>query len=72
MDSLTVSQRKVLALISHGLTNADIAGILGTSEKTVKVHASAILRALSAPNRTTAALIYHGLPHGPEAGEAAI
>jgi DNA-binding NarL/FixJ family response regulator len=64
MHTLTTTQRTVLSLISRGCTNAEIAGALGIAEKTVKVHTSAILKTLDAPNRTTAALKYHGLPVG--------
>ncbi len=37
-DSLTPREREVMALIVSGLLNKQIAGELGTSETTVKVH----------------------------------
>lgn len=74
MDNLTFTQQQVLALVAKGATNREIACILsaerGTNmtEKTVKVHVSAIMKAIKAPNRTTAALLWHGLPTLPREG----
>jgi DNA-binding NarL/FixJ family response regulator len=53
---LTRRQSAVLALIGRGWSNRRIAGQLGVSEGTVKVHVNAILRALKLRNRTQAAL----------------
>jgi DNA-binding NarL/FixJ family response regulator len=57
LDLLTHRQRDVLALVGEGRSNKDIADTLGISEGTVKVHVSAILKALGTTNRTQAALI---------------
>ena len=54
---LTERQLEILALISKGLSNKLIARELFLSENTVKVHVSAILRALSLSNRTQAGLV---------------
>ena len=54
---LTEQQLEILALISKGLSNKLIARELFLSENTVKVHVSAILRALSLSNRTQAGLV---------------
>jgi DNA-binding NarL/FixJ family response regulator len=54
---LTERQLEILALISKGLSNKLIARDLFLSENTVKVHVSAILRALSLSNRTQAGLV---------------
>ena len=54
---LTGRQLEILALISKGLSNKLIARELFLSENTVKVHVSAILRALSLSNRTQAGLV---------------
>jgi DNA-binding CsgD family transcriptional regulator len=67
--SLTTRQHQILALIALGLTNADISMRLGCAEKTVKAHVTPILKALNVPNRTSAALAFHGLPWGPDAPE---
>lgn len=63
IDSLTPQQTRVFELLSDGLSNKEIARMLGLHESTVKVHVSAILSKLDCPNRTTAALIalYHRL-----------
>jgi DNA-binding NarL/FixJ family response regulator len=45
----------VLALLAHGLRNADIAERLVLSAKTVDHHVSSILRKLAVPNRAAAA-----------------
>jgi DNA-binding NarL/FixJ family response regulator len=48
---LTPRQREVLALIADGHSNKEIAYRIGTSEGTVKVHITAIMRALGVRNR---------------------
>jgi DNA-binding CsgD family transcriptional regulator len=53
---LTDRQWDVLRLLAQGLSNADIGGLLGMSENTVRIHVSAILKALKLSNRTQAAL----------------
>ncbi len=52
---LTPRQREVLAAMAAGLSNKQIGRRFGLSEKTVKVHVGAILRALGVANRTQAA-----------------
>jgi DNA-binding NarL/FixJ family response regulator len=47
----------VLGLLGSGLANADIAGRLGLSAKTVEHHVSAVLAALEAPSRLAAVQI---------------
>ena len=55
---LTGRQIDVLNLLSHGESNKAIARKLGLSEHTVKIHISAIFKALGVNNRTEAALAY--------------
>lgn len=57
ISQLTCQQKRVFALLSQGLSNKEIARMLGLHESTVKVHVSAILARLSCRNRTTAALL---------------
>jgi DNA-binding NarL/FixJ family response regulator len=45
---------EVLTLVAEGLHNAEIAGRLFLSEKTVAHHVSAVLRKLGVPNRVQA------------------
>jgi DNA-binding CsgD family transcriptional regulator len=52
--NLTPRELEVLTLVADGLHNAEIAGRLFLSEKTVAHHVSAILRKLGAPNRVQA------------------
>lgn len=52
---LTRRQRDVLILLARGLANKEIAQELGMSPSTVRVHVTAILRALDVENRTQAA-----------------
>lgn len=56
-ELLTERQLDILQLISKGLSNKLIARELHLSENTIKVHVSAILRALGLNNRTQAGLI---------------
>jgi len=55
-DPLTPRETEVLRLIAHGLSNRLIARDLVLSEKTVKVHVSAILAKLGVADRTQAAV----------------
>lgn len=57
LDRLTPRQIEILRLLGYGLRNVEIASRLSTTEKNVKTHVSAILRALAVPNRTCAALV---------------
>ena len=54
---LTARQAKVWCLLKEGKTNAQIAHTLGISENTVRLHVSAVLRALAVPNRIQAAMV---------------
>jgi NarL family two-component system response regulator LiaR len=55
-DPLTGREVEVLRLVAQGLTNADIAAVLGISPETVRTHVSSILAKLHVANRTQAAL----------------
>ena len=54
---LTPRQRSVLALLSQGFMNREIAEALGMCENTVKAHVKQVMRKLDASNRTQAALM---------------
>lgn len=54
---ITAGQMRVLELLSQGKTNREIANLLGLTEGTVKVHVSAIFKALNVTNRSQALLI---------------
>lgn len=51
---LTERQGQVLGLMVRGLSNRDIADQLGLSEGTVKIHATAVFKALGVNSRTQA------------------
>jgi DNA-binding NarL/FixJ family response regulator len=57
LKQLTPRENEVLALLSKGDTNADIAARLGMRESTVKAHVSRILTTLEVSNRVQAALL---------------
>ena len=57
IKSLTARQREVLRLLGHGNSNTEIASELKVAESTVRVHTSAILKALNVVSRTKAALV---------------
>src|SRR5690606_4369951 len=54
IERMTQRQREVLRLLVHGRTNRLIANELGLSDNTVKIHVSAVLRAIGAANRSQA------------------
>ena len=53
-EELTPRQLEILEQMTRGLTNADIARVLGISEQRVKEHVLTILSKLGAANRTEA------------------
>ena len=54
LGELGEQQKKVLALMTKGLTNPEIANHLGISVSTARYHVSAILRKLDVSNRSEA------------------
>jgi DNA-binding NarL/FixJ family response regulator len=52
---LTLRQVEVLRLLCDGRSNKEIGRMLGLSDKTVKVHVTAIFRAFNVVNRMRAA-----------------
>jgi len=66
--SLTAREQDILALLSEGQSNRDIAGHLFLSEKTVKAHLAAIFRKLGVTNRTQAAMVAVRMGVGPLPG----
>jgi DNA-binding NarL/FixJ family response regulator len=54
--SLSPRRLEVLGLVAKGLTNSEIASVLGISACTVKAHVAGILQALDLTNRTEAAV----------------
>jgi len=52
--ALTPRETEVLLLVAKGLTNGEIAGRIGRTEETVKVHVKNILQKLDARDRTEA------------------
>jgi len=55
-DELTLRQRRVLELLSQGMSNKQIARELAISEITVKAHVSSIFRKLGVTNRVQAVI----------------
>jgi DNA-binding NarL/FixJ family response regulator len=70
--SLTQRENDILALLSEGRSNRDIAGALFLSEKTVKAHLAAIFRKLGVTNRTQAAMMAVQMGVGPTPGALVI
>lgn len=57
---LTKSQARVLELLAEGKTNREIGEMLNVTEGTVKIHVSAIFKALGVGNRSQALLVAQG------------
>lgn len=49
-ESLTPREREVISMVASGMLNKQIAGQLGTSENTVKVHRSRAMEKMRAPS----------------------
>jgi DNA-binding NarL/FixJ family response regulator len=62
VEPLTSREHDVLEQMAAGLSNRQIADVLGISEHTVKFHVSAILGKLGVSSRSAA--IRHGLRQG--------
>jgi DNA-binding NarL/FixJ family response regulator len=54
---LTQGQSRVLVLLVQGKTNRQIAELLGVTEGTIKIHVSAIFKAMNVTNRSQAILL---------------
>lgn len=54
---LTTAQARVLELLAEGSSNRQIGELLGLTEGTVKIHVSAIMKAMGVSNRSEAALM---------------
>jgi DNA-binding CsgD family transcriptional regulator len=61
---LTPREALVLSLAGEGLSDAEIAARLGSSERTVRIHLSMILAKTGARNRSEAVELYGGAEHG--------
>lgn len=55
---LSPRQLEIMQLLAQGLSNKEIANILGITEGTIRVHLSAIFKAIKVSNRTEATLWY--------------
>jgi DNA-binding NarL/FixJ family response regulator len=59
--ALTVRQRQVLQSLQRGMTNRDIANVLGISERAVKGHVQELMRRMGATNRTQIVAMIAGM-----------
>ncbi|WP_093225493.1 response regulator transcription factor [Sphingomonas sp. NFR15] len=67
LETLSTAQRRVLAALTDGRLNKQIAGDLNVTEATIKAHLSAIFRKIGVQNRVQAILTMQPLldPHQP-------
>lgn len=69
---ITVREAEVAALVSHGLSNAQVGQMLCVSETTIKFHLAKLMRKLSVSNRVAVAAWawQAGLPDAPDVLDA--
>jgi DNA-binding CsgD family transcriptional regulator len=65
IERLSRRQLEVLELLAKGLTNEDLASVLGISPTTARTHVTAILARLEVGNRTAAAAVFRDWSAGP-------
>ncbi|MFT3772368.1 MAG: LuxR C-terminal-related transcriptional regulator [Minicystis sp.] len=65
LTRLSPRRREILELVAKGLTNDDIASVLGITPGTVRIHMTSVLADLHVANRTEAAAAYHTWKAGP-------
>jgi len=70
LETLTPREREVFALVVTGLLNKQIAGELGTSEKTVKVHRARVMEKMEAGSLAQLVKISERIEIGPEEPES--
>lgn len=63
-EQLTPRQREVLHHLARGLSNKQIAEVLGMSAGTTRTHVTAVLRVLGVRNRSQATKLYLEAAHG--------
>lgn len=66
IERLSARQREILELVAKGLTNEEIAGVLGIAPTTVRTHVGQVLARLELTNRTEAAAAYVAWAARPE------
>ena len=54
---LTPREQEVLQLVAKGLSNREIAAVLGREESTIKVHVKSVLAKLEVNDRTDAVVV---------------
>ena len=68
-DDLTGREREVLALVTRGMANKQIAHALDITERTVKAHIGSIFQRIGVKDRTSAAIWSERNPHHAEPGQ---
>lgn len=62
VETLTPKEQEVATLVATGATNQEVSGVLRVTERTIKMHITAVFEKLNVRNRVELALLMNNVP----------